>query len=294
MSNELTKTNARAIAKRLGLPAGPLSHTQINTYLMCPRSYYFQYVKKVPRIGWSENLLLGSALHAGLEHVNRQKQNGARMIRVEPASQCIHSSFLASLTNQQVTPMERKQLEEQVKKLTDLLELWVYKRLAGYNPTGVELALYVTVAGIPMVIKIDMLDNDDRVIDFKLTRKFKGAKDAQNSLQLSAYCLGTGVRRAGFISFRFPQLDLKKKWKPELDEVFVIKKKSDLIWTEEVIGSVSNSIIDGNFPLCDPSSWKCSPQYCDWFPICRGKVIGDTAKPKPKWMSKILRRPGDL
>ena len=63
--------------------------------------------------------------------------------------------------------MEKKQLNEQAKRLEDLLELWVLKRLAGYNPTGVELTLYVIIAGVPMVVKIDMLDNDDRVIDFK-------------------------------------------------------------------------------------------------------------------------------
>lgn len=285
----ITRDEAYKLAQRLRLPPGrPLSFSQLDTYLKCPKSYYFQYVKQLPRIGWSENLVLGSAMHTGLEHVNRQRMGGSRKIHLGTARVSMRSSMDCSLENQEVSGMELEMLKGHLEKCDKLLKLWVTKHIAGYDIKGVEAEFFVLIAGMPMIVKIDLLTNNVGVADFKLSKNNKSQNDVSSSLQLGIYCLATNERQAGFITLKSPLKTSKKGWAPEINECFGIKKKYELEWSEEVVASVSKSIIGDNFPLCDPSSWKCSATYCDWHPICRGK--SERQVRKPKFMSKMLDR----
>jgi hypothetical protein len=283
------KAEAQRIAKSIGLPAGPLSFTQINTWLMCHRAYYHNYILHTPWDGWSENLILGSGMHSGLEFVNRQKMNG-----VEPnlagASHAIYTSIYHELNKSHAVldRPEKAKLKKQLKMLDQLAELWINRHLAGYNPTGVEDTFYVMLGGVPMTIKIDMIDDGRKVSDFKLTGTFKSESSVKEALQLSVYAAATEIHTTSFISLRMPKFGTKKGWKPEIEEVVVRKKVADLNWAEEIAASVSKGIMMEDWSLCDPSGWKCSAKYCDVWTKCRGK----TATKRPAWMSKMLKPMG--
>jgi hypothetical protein len=285
------KAEARRIANSIGLPAGPLSYTQVNTWLMCHRAYYHQYVKHTPRDSWSENLVLGSGMHSGLEFANKQKMKG-EPIDLAGASRAIHTSVYHELDKNkaELDRSQKAKLEKQLSMLDQLLELWVNQHLAGYNPTGVEETSYVLLGGIPMTIKIDLIDDGRKVSDFKLTGTFKNEKAVKESLQLSLYAAATEILVTSFISLRMPKFGLKKGWKPEIEEVVVRKKIADLKWAEEVTASVSKGILMGDWSLCDPSEWKCSPDYCDVWTKCRGKNMTETKR--PKFMQNMLKRSG--
>ena len=143
-----------------------------------------------------------------------------------------------------------------------------------------------------MTIKIDLIDDDRKVCDFKLTGSFKNEKSVKNSLQLSIYAASTKIMRASYISFRFPKLEMKKAWKPEIEEIVVNKNPGDLEWAEEVVASVSKGILLEDWSLCDPGDWKCSKEFCDVWSKCRGRTFEATTK--PKWMKKMLRTQGSL
>lgn len=279
------KEEAKAIALRCGLPAGPLSFSQISTWLMCHRSYWHSYVNHTPR-EWSENLILGAAMHSGLEFVNKQRMAGST-IQVDGALRAMNTTLLHELSKLEVSSDDNAKLRKQMKMLGELLNLWIRDYIAGFRPTGVEETLYVQLGGTPMVVKIDMIDNNRKVSDFKLTRKFKGESQVKDSLQLSIYAAATKIQTTSFISLKFPDLSLKS-WKPSIDEVVVRKKVEDLEWSEEVVASVSKGIILEDWSICDPGEWKCSPKYCDYWNRCRGR----NKTKKPGWMQSALRIPG--
>jgi hypothetical protein len=283
------KAEAQRIAKSIGLPAGPLSFTQINTWLMCHRAYYHNYILHTPWDGWSENLVLGSGMHAGLEFVKRQKMAG-----VEPsfpgASRAIYTSVRHELDKNKakLDKAGESKLKKQLEMLDQLAKLWIDRHLAGYNPTGVEDTFYVLLGGVPMTIKIDMIDDGRKVSDFKLTGTFKSEASVKEALQLSVYAAATEIRTTSFISLRMPKFGMKKAWKPEIQEVVAVKKAADLEWAEEIAASVSKGIMMEDWALCDPSGWKCSEKYCDVWTKCRGKK----ATQRPQWMNKMLKPTG--
>lgn len=285
------KAEAQRIAKSIGLPAGPLSFTQISTWLMCHRAYWHNYVKHTPWDGWSENLVLGSAMHSGLEFANRQRMAGS-VVSLEGASRAIHTSALHELdkVKAELDRPGKAKLDKQLKMLEQLLKVWVNQHLPGYNPTGVEETFYVLLGGVPMTIKIDMIDDGRKVSDFKLTGSFKNEKAVKDSLQLSVYAAATNILTTSFISLRMPKFGTKKGWTPDIEEVVARKKPADLEWAEEIARSVSNGILMGDWSLCDPSGWKCSEQYCDVWTKCRGKAESEMTR--PKWMSKMLKPSG--
>ena len=51
------------------------SHSQINLYQTCPRKYAYQYIDKMKVESDSLHLVLGSAVHSGLEWLYEQVRN---------------------------------------------------------------------------------------------------------------------------------------------------------------------------------------------------------------------------
>ena len=70
-----------------------LSHSQVNRYSMCPKSYYFHYIEKLRPVTTTGALLFGSALDAALNRV-LLKENDAE------------AAFEQSFTNQKINDID--------------------------------------------------------------------------------------------------------------------------------------------------------------------------------------------
>lgn len=275
----INRDKAYLEADKLGLPSGPLSYTQISTYQICPKSYSFRYVQKLPFEGWSANLVIGHAMHAGLESVNTAKMSKQNLTSVA-ARHMAHVAFDNDLngaynSNPAITKNDQEVLAKMGQLAHQTLDVWCDKFLPKINPVGVEEKIYVLANGIPLVVIID-LDDGGIVKDFKVTRRKKSDKDAEQSLQLSLYAAIKNASYAGFISCPFPELN-KKKFDPTPVENVVRKNPGDREWALEVLGSVCKSILNDvnadHFALCDPASFKCSEQFCEAWKICRGRFF---------------------
>jgi len=284
----VSETEAKRVAESVGLPAGPLSFTQLSTFLLCPRSYQFKYVQKVPRTGWSDNLIMGGALHVAFEVLGKAKLNGAELNKslLEQARNALAFTITKNIASTpELRPEDKTLLEAEGKLANKIVEAHFDVILPKLKPQAVEEKLYVLVNGIPLVVIIDLVD-DGIIKDYKVTRKTKSQKDAEDSLQLTLYAAVKGATKAGFISCPFPDVT-KKKFDPTPTEVVVEKNPGDKQWVLEVLGSIFENIVIGTekqaFNLCDPSGWKCSEKFCDWWPICRGRYAGN--KPiTPDWL----------
>ena len=294
----ISKELANEIATRMGLPAGPLSHTQIDSYLHCPREYYYRYVVKLPRKGINPKLTIGGIAHVGLESVARDK-----MSKTKPSVERAHDAMLRAYRvvlvkeGKDLDARARTALDAQFNSCSDIVEFFVNDELPEINPTCVEQNLTVLIAGIPITMKIDLIHDNKRVIDHKITGRAKSEADAKNSLQLSIYAIATGLKEVGFISHKFPDLTTKKRWAPFITKNVVQKNPGDLRWAEEVVAGISKAILAKTFPHCDPGDWKCSVTNCDCWGVCRGKIQSELALPEtqePGWLRGITSRWTDL
>jgi len=304
MKRLANKPEARDLARRVKLPCGPLSYSQISTYMLCPRSYYFQYIMRVQRVGWAENLTLGSVAHKGLETLLLQKQFGntiARSVMLTEAYRAMDTALQHDMTIAKVSKSDVAYIKRQNDCLKKLIDVYADKHLPKIIPTGVEKVIWVVLGGIPVVLKIDLVHDDVRVTDFKLTRRNKSEYDAMGSLQLSMYAAGLEIPNTSFVSLKFPDLTKKTAWKPTVVEVKAKKKSGDASWTEDVVASLARAIIRDSqenceeaFMLCDPGSWKCSPKMCDWWPMCRGadrdtrREMRRVPSKKPGWIGPLF------
>jgi hypothetical protein len=280
---------------RLSLPKGYMSISQVNMYLRCARQYKFRYVddhKRPPAIPAA----LGSSGHAALETTHHHLVDHNVPAPMEQLLACFSDKWdeislliedwegekpgqvkdvglaLVRLYNNTVAPNVRPQVDAQ-------------------QVRGIEKKFEVTVAGVPMLGYIDLIDTNaslafspeetalmqaqgrtipagftTAVVDFKFRGKSMTQAEVDGSLQLTLYSLATGV-----YAIRFDQL-LKTKI-PKIKSAAGLRSRRDHLWLAEIVRDVAEAVSKGAFPPCSPDAWVCSPKWCGYFPQCRGKKI---------------------
>lgn len=267
----ITKKQANLIAKNMGLPAGPLSFSQIgSSYLLCPNLYKLKYIDKIKIEKLNVKLIFGSVIHAGLETIMNMKKEQKEIDFIYVA-RAIRNVLSSRIRTYDISLVEERQFKIMISQSEELLRLFIKKYLKPIVPSGVEETFYAMLGDVPVVVKIDLIDNNKKVIDFKVTGQMKSENTANNSLQLGMYSAVTEIRKTGFISFKMPDYKKAAKWEAKIKPVDSRKKTSDLEWCEEVIWAVYKNIKAGSFNYCNPENWNCSEKYCDYWNICRGK-----------------------
>lgn len=293
---KLTREEAQKRAERLDLPAGPLSFTQIETYLKCQRQYYLRYIAHIES-RFSLTMNLGSAMHTGLEIMHkgliadtRERTQGNIFQHMDSGLRALRSAVDMILRHESIEPTMRAPIDKQGKCLEELLKLWTRDFIPELDIVGAEEKFYCMIGDTPMNIRID-LRRKNRISDFKLSKKDKSERDADNSLQLAIYAMTTELDDTSFITLRFPAQDKLHRWEPSIKEVVSVKKAGDKNWAIEVVRAITKSLsskVDSRseyYPPCNPSDWLCSPEYCDSWEHCRGKP--STQIVMPSWISSV-------
>jgi len=230
-----------------------------------------------------------------LEVLLEQKREN-RPFDLNLASRAAYTGLQHDIHRAKCKKNEVMYIMKQFKAIEKLAELFQTDYISKINPTGIEHSIWRMIGGAPVVLKIDLVDDDRKVTDFKFSRKMKSSRDALGSLQLSMYAVGMEIPRTSFITFKFPDLTKKTPWRPAIKEVVAKKNPGDLSWTEDVVAAFARSIIRDSkegteeaFGVCDPASWKCSPKFCDYWSMCRGKYdqkVSDVEQ--PGWIGQLF------
>lgn len=281
----IDKAEARKIAKEIGLPCGPLSFSQMTTWMMCGQSYDMGYIRKLGRGVFKPPLVMGNCIHGAMEVLLNDTINGVKAgIARKHALNAAQSFWSEERTKYDIAPKDLEEYDAVVKSIGILIGHWQDDVLPEIRPVAAEKRFNILFNGIPMVVKIDMLE-EDRVVDFKLTKRAKNEDEAKSSMQLSVYAAGTGIRRVAFHCFGYPNLHLKtKKWQPKVKIAHAAKNAGDIRWCAQVVNDVSKALITGFYPRCDPADWKCTPEQCEHYTYCRGSEQDQNDRHTPDWM----------
>lgn len=253
-----------------------LSYSSISAYVSCPRSFRFHYLDKV-ETPTSPSLLFGSAFHDTVEDYLRMK--------VQDPPTCPPDQYWLTHWGKQLeqnpnvtwngeTPEELSNLGIRMLAHKDIAEI-----LAAIKPQVVDgqpaierkVALQVPGVDVPIIGYIDLIEEDGIPADFKTAARSWGSDKANSEVQPVFYLAalnqagyqqnkGLEFRHYVFVKTKTPKVEI---WKTQ-------RQPGELFWLFGMIRDVWQGIKANVFPP-SPGTWKCTPKFCDYWTICRGK-----------------------
>jgi len=241
-----------------------ISVTQIKMYLRCPAQYYFRYVLglKVPPAG---ALVLGRAVHAGLEHYFAGKLHTGEGPPVNRVLDVFDAAFEAERPEADWGEDDPGRAKDDGAALLRLHHAEVGPRLV---PAAVERRVEVPLpgVGVPLLGFIDLETADGLIVDHKTVSRTPPEEKAQGDLQLSAYALAyryahgklpAGVRLDFLVRNKTPKIVTRAASRAE----------ADLERFKRLAARVAAAIRAGIY-YPNPDNFMCSPVGCGYWEEC--------------------------
>ena len=269
---------------RYELPRGYLSASAIRTLQTCPRQYEFRYIEGriIPP---NAALAVGSMTHRTLETYYRDAMTSAVRLSPDQAGE-LSVTVLDDWVRDNEHAMSADDVEGARRLLPDAVSAYVRNIGSRLRPLAVEEEVRVTMAcGVPMLAYIDLrctpLDAEgERLADYKVTSRKLSMRDLSDSLQFNIYALLTGVSDIEIHNI------VKTRGKPASKPSFqdgVTDYASNLrtlrhsfdgsqaAHFERLVEAAARLITSGVFMPCDPMAWNCTPEWCGYWKLCRGR-----------------------
>lgn len=265
-----------------------LSPSQISMFKKCPKQWYFAYVLGMRRPP-SGAQHLGSSAHKSFEAHNRFKLQTRDNMPVDEL-QDRYSDAFKSVAHSAIQWEDESpdKVYDDGAKIVTLFSVTSAPRI---QPIAMEKRVEFPIesldggAAVPnLVTVIDLVDDQQRVIDYKTKGKSADRAEADNSDQLTAYALAHkvafGELPAGLMLDIFVR---PMKTKPTgfheeqpttrgEDQVEIYKQD-----VRSVASSMAHDVKTGLFPYAPMDSWACSEKFCGFFSICPGGAARRTS-----------------
>lgn len=248
-----------------------LSYSSISSYLYCGRSWAFKYLDKIPTLT-SPELVFGSAFHGTIESFltpgsaqtlsDLWMQNWAK----QTESQTVDwgTGTPESFCNEGIRILSHPVIQQGILSIGP-----------GTDEVGVKIERKVElhVPGVPLPIMgyIDIITEDGTPCDFKTSKTSWTVDKALNETQPLFYLAAlnqAGIQTPGW---RFRHFIFVKTKTPQFQKIEHVHNPAQLMWLFEMIRRVWKAIEGKHFPM-NPTGWKCSPNYCEYWSLCRGQA----------------------
>lgn len=240
-----------------------LSYSSISTYLMCPRSWRFRYIDKV-EAPVSPALVFGSAFHDAIEaHVDKRGD-----LSLEDRW---HSAWGSQLETRENIAWDKDadmyaQLGAVMLSAPDTVRL-----VEAIVPRAIEQKVELLVPGVPIPVigYIDVIESDGVPADFKTSSRSWSQQKADEELQPLFYL--AALNQAGTLhDYRFRYyVFVKNEKRPQVQIWETRREAAGLFWLFGLVKDVWAAIDGGAFPP-NPTTWKCSPKWCEYWQECKG------------------------
>lgn len=240
------------------------SPSSIETFLNCAKKWEFAYAKGLkmpPGIAMQE----GSAHHQAL-HMNNACKIEYGVDCAEREVVTLFSDDLKSRTKGNNKEQWDGETFNSVQKRGKEI-IHNYMREFAPQLKAVECERFfkseTIVPGIRLGGFIDV-ETRTEVADYKVTNRAKSQRDVACSVQLAVYAAATRKRKVSFISLS------KQTCKTTRATTAALPVKT----LAAIVRGMQDAIKKGAFPMCSPSNFLCSPKFCGYWQLCRGKYGG--------------------
>jgi hypothetical protein len=254
-----------------------LSYSAIAAYLACPASFKFGRIDRLERPGAPPDAAFGTALHRMVQACLVAKASGDPYDPVQAwagawAAVQEHERIAwgAELPEQYETEGLVIANSAPVRSFLASVDLLVDEQGA-----AVEREIEFTVPGVPVPIigYVDLIDAAHVPYDLKTSRRAWTSDRALNELQPLFYLTALNQRGGGRNPDHvFRHVNIVRAGRAATVQVFETRRTlAEMLWAANLIREVWRGISSGVFPT-NPTTWKCSPRWCEFWPVCRGKL----------------------
>lgn len=254
-----------------------VSPSQVSTFKRCARLWAYTALegRREPPSGARH---LGSSFHRAAEAANRSKLETRETMPIDEIEDRYSVAF------RETDPSGIQWGEDKRDKTYDdgaaITRLFGATSARETQPVLMEQEVIVPpdeFDGLPIMCRIDLVDDQGRVIDYKTTSKAPSADSADDSDQLTAYAAAHRVQFGHLPSALVLDYFVRPLKQTPLGRRFPMPatRTSEQIgiWFEDikaVTSQMRHSEGTGLFPYADPSSWWCGPKACGFFNECPG------------------------
>ena len=259
-----------------------MSVTHLNTYLKCPRSFYFKYILKVPA-SKNQNMAFGSAIHFALEKLFRKMQEQGDEF---PPVDAMLNDFEWYMKRHRESFTET-QFNNKLKHGKRIIPTYYNHSVKSWNKVVSVEKNYsgLEIQGVPITGKLDKIEfngNLATVVDYKTGQHAKAKKRKSFSKQGDKMTAsspkhyheygGDYWRQAVFYKILVEQ-DPLKDWEviaaefdfvePDKDSGEYIKQSVPV--TDEDVALVTGQIVSSYQKIMNKEFDKgCNEEYCEW------------------------------
>jgi len=279
------------------LPRGYLSASQISTYLRCGMQYYFRYIEQKsspPNIA----MMTGSACHKGFETYYQDTiDEGEPSVLTGAQIAELAIAEIEEEAAEKEVPLVGEEKDNTVIEIQTAITSYIDHVAPKIVPTAVEKEITFDITeNIPILAYIDLIrkKNDQEmyqgsspsvICDYKVTGKKWALNQLTNALQFMLYAIGLEVGNVEIHNLRKTTANIKQMkdapdgWATPSQDVTtnirILRHTFDNAAEQQHIISlvtrVAEGITKGNFLPCLPDEWCCTPKWCGYWHLCRGK-----------------------
>lgn len=264
------------------MPVERLSYSSINTYLLCHKSWEFRYILK-PRVPVAVALPFGTAIHKAVQTYIAARAEGHEVKPLVDLWPDCWQGALNEKRNRDNIKWDRpfdyyNDLGASMLSAPDVVAaiegIEPMVTLAPEESAIIEKRIEFHVPGVPVPVVgyIDMLAKDSVPVDFKTaSRKWSKGKE-HTEMQVDFYLLGLNQEFYSVPDLRFRYYIFTKTKSPTCQILETSRTWGQLLWTMKLIREAWEAISARAFSP-NPTTWKCSARFCEYWDLCRGKEL---------------------
>jgi CRISPR/Cas system-associated exonuclease Cas4 (RecB family) len=254
-----------------------ISKSQIQTYLICPRKFWFQYVVGAMPEFLPASLPFGSALHAAVATFYRSVKQTGTKLELEPVICEFEAEWEKAIAGQRLSFKGKTSVDSHLDMGRALLRKF-YEEVQPWKIEAIEYPFAVGLADpntgesldVSLVGIVDLIESDDEgnLIIAELKTSSKRYADSQGENQLDGLIYAYAMDQLGFRTTNAETLiryDVLVKTKsPAFQQIYINKSPQDYgrltRWIQEVLHAIDRESFFPNF------GWAC--QNCQFRSRC--------------------------
>ena len=245
-----------------------ISHSQLDMWRRCPRSWEFRYVRGI-RSPASGPLILGGAYHKALEINFMQKIGTGKDL---PTSECIeiyHDEWGTRVSEEDDIDWGHISPNAYEEQGAGLVEEYMETTAFAVHPLEVEKTYWTDIDGVRFTYRMDMRDVNKIVIDHKTAAKAYTQDRIDKDMQATAgaFVIGSSIVYHNHVAVktRVPHIQIMKTYRLQADiDWWLEMTRLDIM---QMKSGVAPPRID---------HWLCSGKYCGYWDKCIGQLTKRT------------------
>lgn len=253
-------------------PPEALSASAIQLYLTCSLKYRFQYVDRLPRLYTSVAQAFGTAIHAALNWLHREKRAG----RTPPLAEILQVFEADWYAQTETENRQEIRFDDETDRavlchkgkelLTQYYHLPTGRVRESEMPFTLPLVNPATgeVLDVPIRGFMDLVEEDDVIVEFKAPQKAPPITELPDNLQLSVYAYAY-AKLFGKPPREIKKISLVKTKNPKIDTQITGRDERDFERLFHISREMVKGVRAGVF-LPSRGCWMCSD--CEYRPDC--------------------------